>query len=95
VVSYVLSLYLATCCTSLVGGVCACYVTLSGDLLYESCRRGVCVYVTLSGDLFYEYCRWGVCVLSGELLASLVGEVFACYVSLSTTLLCKLDVCMI
>ena len=35
-------------------------VTLSGDLPYESCKKGVCV--TLSGDLPCESCKKGVCV---------------------------------
>jgi len=32
---------------SLVGSMYACYVTLSGNLMYESCRKGVCVQLAL------------------------------------------------
>jgi len=52
-----MSPFLVTCFTSLVCGMCVYYVTLSGDLLYKSCRRGVCV-------LCHPFCASlvGVCV---------------------------------
>jgi len=90
-----LSLYLAICCVSLVEGVCACYVTLSGNLMYESCRKGVCpvtCFTSLVGGvclLCHPIHRLAVQVnvtLFGNLM-NLVGGVCVCYVTLSSDLM--------
>ena len=57
---------LATCQSSLVGGVCLCVP--AGDLCLVG---GVCVCVS-AGDLLVESCRWGLCVCPCRRLASRV-----------------------
>ena len=63
-----MSLFLATCYASLVRRVSVC-LTLSGDLLCESCKKGVCVSFFLATCYASLVRRLYVCVtLSGDLL---------------------------